>query len=340
MAKKLHLPRNKRPLLIVVAVILAIIVIFAIWLGVNTGPRDPNNTDGVKIDIRTGASVEEVSATLAAKNLIRDSLAFSIYTRLTFTKIEAGSHFIAPSMSAAEIAAVLRSAGNPTYNLTILPEQTIPDTKATLLKYDFSATEIDAALNKNYDHPLLVGKPDGFDLEGYIFPDTYEMHTSDTVEDLLVRTFDNLYDKLKTDGSLAYMATRDLSIYETLTLASIVAKEVPGDDDQKVVAGVFWNRLDWDLPLGSDVTFKYAYAMGYCAADSPSCASAYNTRIHRGLPPGPISNMKYSTIQAVLHPTDSDYFYFVAGDDGRTYFARTEDEHQANVANYCHKLCY
>jgi UPF0755 protein len=335
----MHLPRNKKPLLITVAVILALIVSFAIWLGVNTSPRSPSDTDGVKVDIRTGASVEEVAASLAAKDLIRDSLAFSIYVRLTFTKIEAGSHFIAPSMSAAEIASVLRSAGNATYNLTILPEQTIPDIKATLLKYDFTEAEIEVALNKQYDHPLLVGKPDGFDLEGYIFPDTYEMHASDTVEDLLVRTFDNLYDKLQADGSLAYMATRGLSIYEALTLASIVAKEVPGDSDQKMVAGVFWNRLDWDMPLGSDVTYKYAYAMGYCAADSPSCASAYNTRIHKGLPPGPISNMKYSTIQAALHPTDSDYFYFVSGDDGRTYFARTEDEHQVNIANYCHELC-
>jgi UPF0755 protein len=206
-------------------------------------------------------------------------------------------------------------------------------------KYDFTNAEIEAALTKTYSHPLLASKPAELDLEGYIFPDTYEMRKQDTLESLLEMSFDNLYNKLSADGSLALITSRELTIHEALTMASIVGKEAPGEADQKAIAGVFWNRQEMGMPLGSDVTFKYAYKMGYCEVDSPSCASAWNTRIHAGLPPGPISNMKYSTIQAVLSPTASDYLFFVAGDDSTIYYATTEDEHQENVYRYCTTQC-
>jgi UPF0755 protein len=216
---------------------------------------------------------------------------------------------------------------------------TIPEVEDLLLRYDWTQAEIDNALNKKYAHPLLVDKPDKFDLEGYIFPDTYELHNGDSVEVLLEKSFDNLYNKLSTDGSLALIHSQGATIFETLTLASVVAKEAPGIEDQKIIAGVFLNRLNEGMPLGSDVTFQYAYKMGYCSEDSPACDSAWNTRIHPGLPPGPIANVKYDSIQAVLKPIASNYFFFVAGDDGTVYYATTDEEHQQNINNYCTELC-
>jgi UPF0755 protein len=233
----------------------------------------------------------------------------------------------------------LSSAGQNSFSITILPETTIPEIKDLLIKYDFTSVEIENALNKKYVHPLLADKPDGFDLEGYIFPDTYEMHTTDSLDLLFEKTFDNLYSRLQSDGSLTLMRSKDLSIYETLTLASMVGEEAPKLDDQKRISGVIWNRLDSNIPLGLDVTYKYAYQMGYCSTNTPACESAYNTRLHPGLPPGPIANMKYETIQAVLKPTVSDDYYFVAGDDGTIYYSATEEDHLYKTALYCSELC-
>jgi UPF0755 protein len=325
--------------MIIVGIVLSLITIFMVWLGINIQPVNPADEAETRVEIRSGASIEEVAALLNSKNLIRNSLAFTLYARLSFSGVQAGAHLISPSMSTVEIVRLLGSAEGHSYNVTILPELTIPEIKQSLINYGFSETEVDVALNRVYDHPLLATKPADHDLEGYIFPDTYKLHTSDSVEVLFNKAFDNLYQKLRADNSLAYMATAGLNIHETLTLASIVAREAPGNDDRGLVAGVFWNRLDNNIALGSDVTYKYAYAMGYCSSDTPSCQSAYNTRIHRGLPPGPIANMTYSAIVAVLHPTDSDYFYFVAGDDGQIHYSYTEAEHQRKAAIYCTVLC-
>lgn len=327
----------------IVTVIFGIIVVivsgFSIWLGLNLQPQNINDETIKTVEIRSGASIEEAAVILKEKQLIRSDLAYIVYSRVTSSKLAAGVHNVSAAMSTPEIVSHLSSAGQDTFQLTILPEMDILDIKELLRKYDFSDSEINTALNKKYDHPLLVNKPEDIDLEGYIFPDTYELHSDSTIEELLVMTFDNLYSKLSTDGSLSIMRTHGLDIHELLTLSSIVSKEAPEENDQKIIAGVFWNRIEVDMPLGSDVTFQYAYKMGYCDSNSPSCDSTWNTRRHAGLPPGPIANMKYSTIQAVLKPTSNNYYYFVAGDDGTVYYSSTEDGHQQNINNYCHELC-
>lgn len=326
-------------LLVVFGVLVVLISAFSVWLMANIQPLNPDDDTAITVEIRSGASIEEAAVILKQKKLIKSDLAYIVYSRVTFSKLAAGTHSVSPSMSTPEIVSSLSSAGQTTYQLTILPEMNIIEIKDLLKKYDFTDTEINTALSKEYNHPLLADKPSEIDLEGYIFPDTYELDIDNTVEELLTKTFDNLYGKLSTDGSLSLMKAKGFNIHETLTLASIVAKEAPGEEDQKIVAGVFWNRLDIDMVLGSDVTFQYAYKMGYCSTNSPSCESIWNTRVHKGLPPGPIANMKYSTIQAVLKPTASNYYFFVAGDDGTIHYSTTADEHQQNINNYCHELC-
>jgi UPF0755 protein len=320
-------------------VVLVIIAAVAAWFMVNIQPVDSRNGEFVEIEVPAGASIQQVASLLSSKQLIKSDITFVILSKISAARIEAGTHEVSPSMSTADIIHRLNSASKSTFQMTILPEMSIPDIVELFKKFDFTTAEIETALNKNYTHPLLASKPADLDLEGYIFPDTYELRKQDSLEDLLTMTFDNLYKRLSSDGSLALISARGLTIHETLSLASIVAKEAPSDSDQKIIAGVFWNRLRDAMPLGSDVTFKYAYKMGYCDVDAPNCQSAWNTRIHAGLPPGPIANMKYSTIQATLNPTDSGYYYFVAGDDGTIYYAATEDEHHTNVYNYCTTQC-
>ena len=134
----------------------------------------------------------------------------------------------------------------------------------------------------------------------------------------------------------AKLSSQSLTYYQILTLASIVEREVQSNTDKKIVAGIFLNRLNSDMPLGSDATIQFILGSNKrifsdqdIAVDSP-----YNTYINKGLPPGPIANPSLESIEAVLNPTKTDYFYFFTGKDGKTYFSKTQEEHDALKAKY------
>jgi UPF0755 protein len=118
----------------------------------------------------------------------------------------------------------------------------------------------------------------------------------------------------------------------------MVEQEASNPADRAQVAQVFLSRIKQNMPLGSDVTAFYGARL---AGQSPNVNydSPYNTRLHPGLPPGPISNVTESSLQAVAHPAGTDWLYFVAGDDGNVHFSHTLEEHQALTQQYCHKLC-
>jgi UPF0755 protein len=131
---------------------------------------------------------------------------------------------------------------------------------------------------------------------------------------------------------------RGLSMHEGIILASIVEQEVSTPEDRAKVAQVFYNRMKRGMLLQSDVTAFYgAHILG--VSPSTHVDSPYNTYVHPGLPVGPISNVSATSLQAVANPANSDYLYFVAGDDGTTYFSHTQAEHEALVRQYCIKLC-
>ena len=148
----------------------------------------------------------------------------------------------------------------------------------------------------------------------------------------------------KNDLEKKYQA-QGLSLYEGITLASVVQKEA-ASPEQPTVAQVFLSRLSLGIPLGSDVTVSYAldtidpnrqtYQDNQVALTVDSC---YNTRVNAGLPCGPISNPGLSALLAVANPSDSSYLYFLTGDDGVMYYSYTESEHNQNIASHCQELC-
>ncbi len=137
---------------------------------------------------------------------------------------------------------------------------------------------------------------------------------------------------------MAKVQATGFTLHQVITLASIIEKETPNTTEQKQVAQVFLLRLQRGMPLGSDPTYVYgAHLLG--VTPSVSVDSPYNTRKYTGLPPGAIDNFNLAALQAVLDPAPGDYVYFVADPNGVTHFARTLEEHQANVARYCASLC-
>jgi UPF0755 protein len=226
-----------------------------------------------------------------------------------------------------------------------LPGATLKQDRQVLVDAGFATSEIDAAFSKTYDSPLFNSKPAGSDLEGYIYGQTYRFNGGDTAEAVLQRTFDEFAKVIQANNLEAGFRQQGLTLYQGITLASIVQREVGtphGSDepssDQKQVAQVFYSRLATSMMLGSDVTYQYA-ADKLGVARDVNLDSPYNTRRYTGLPPGPIASPGLTALKAVAAPASGDYLFFLSGDDGLTYFARTEAEHQANIKDHCAVKC-
>jgi UPF0755 protein len=294
----------------------------------------------VRFTIELGSTPDEIGQLLKQKGLIRSDWVFGLYTsdKKVKNKLQAGTYNLKPSESLAEIVDDLVNGRTGEFTLTFLPGETLANNRQALIKAGYSAADVDAALAKKYDHPALATKPDSADLEGYIYGETYNFSGDATVEQILTRTFDQLEAQItKYDLVNAYQK-QGLTLFQGITLASIIQREVSNEADEKQVAQVFYKRLKEGTPLGSDVTFIYA-ARKMGVEPSPTLDSPYNTRINKGLPPGPIATPGLSALLAAANPAPGDYNYFLAGDDGKTYFAHTYDEHQANIKNYCQKGC-
>ncbi|MBR3322398.1 endolytic transglycosylase MltG [Candidatus Saccharibacteria bacterium] len=231
------------------------------------------------------------------------------------------------------------------FNFTIRPGETIYDIKQSLIELGYSATEVDQAFNASYDFEFLRERPQGATLEGYLYGETYEFYEGTAVKDILTKYLKKMGEVISENSLEASYAAQGLSLYEGITLASVVQKESKAAD-MPTVAQVFLTRLGYGMLLGSDVTVSYAldtidpnrqiYGDNYSALDVDSC---YNTRRYAGLPCGPISNPGLAALLAVANPSDTSYLYFLTGDDGLMYYSYTEDEHLRNASLYCQSLC-
>lgn len=294
----------------------------------------------VTISVQSGATVSGVAKQLEEAGVVKSALAAEIYMRLKGkTNVKAGHYVFSPNQTVNEIVAWLNEGRVDTLKLTIFPGQTIAETRQSLINYGYVAADVDKALAKAYDHPLFKGKPADANLQGYIYPETYFVNSGDTVEQLMVRIFDEFEAQITANKIREGLALQGLNLHQGITLASIVGAEVPGYEDRRKVAQVFEKRLRENMVLGSDITFIYiAKQLGI--EPSPNIDSPYNTRKYPGLPPSPLSNFNLAALQAVADPAATDYLYFVAGDDGITHFSHTAEEHELNVSKYCQKLCF
>ncbi|MDO4742139.1 MAG: endolytic transglycosylase MltG [Candidatus Saccharibacteria bacterium] len=231
------------------------------------------------------------------------------------------------------------------FNFTILPGETIFSVKKRLNELGYSQEEIESAFNFNFDLDFLKERPEGASLEGYLYGETHEFYKTATVREILERFLADTGRVIEENNLRTAYKEQGLSLYEGITLASIVQKEAP-PSEMATVAQVFLSRLRLGWKLGSDVTVAYAldlvdperniYKDNQAALmiDSP-----YNTRLYPGLPFGPICNPGLSALIAVAHPSDSAYLFFLTGDDGSMYYSYTEAEHNRNAALYCQTLC-
>lgn len=313
--------------------------------------------------VELGETATDVATRLQEEGLIVDSgvfRRFMIFHGLDVS-LEAGIYSLQPNMTMHDIAQVLQEGGSNAVLITI-PEGWRAEQIAWLLEQqglvrsdDFMA-QVESA---EYDYPWLAGRPRGGSLEGYLFPDTYELApdvTPAAVTDLMLSTFDarvapeiegNLAGRTLFDLELA--SYRPMTVHDVITLASIVEREAVLSEERPIIASVYLNRLDpayveeTALRLSSDPTIQYA--KGYdpetqswwnpmLPGEGQTLESPYNTFKVQGLPPGPISNPGLASVMAVLDPADTDYLYFHAIGDGSHAFASTLEEHLQNQEQF------
>lgn len=303
-------------------------------------------TTGQTFTVAPGSSVAVIANELKVQGLVRSDWAFEWYVRNSGlnNQLKAGTYLLNPSMSVQDIAKALTDGKEATDLVTILPAKRLDQVREGLIKAGFTAEEVDAALEPSQyqDHPALSDKPKEASLEGYLYPESFHKTSITKVTDVIRDSLDQLQLRLTPDIRQA-ISQKGLTVHQGLTLASIIEQEVSDKNasDKPQVAQVLLKRYQIGMPLGADPTAFYAAIINGANPDEVGVGfdSPYNTRRYAGLPPGPIGNVSESSLKAVAYPAETDWLYFVAGDDGKTHFSKTLQEHEALTRQYCTKLC-
>ncbi len=315
----------------------------------NTMPVDKSSKANIEVIIPDGMSTDRIAKTLYDKGLIRNPLFFKIYLKLNnSSSLKASTYLMRKNMSLDEIVKMLEEGNSNQNDLIITFKEgnnirdyaKIIEENTGISSTSFLETVNDQTLLTTFINEYWFLTDDILDdniyyaLEGYLFPDTYSFSKDNLTSEVIIRTLLNEEEK-KLDPYKERL--QNMNIHDILTLASITELEGVKDEDRKLIVGVFNNRLNLGMNLGSDVTTYYAFneAMDSdLTSEQFNTYNPYNTRSSEmagKLPIGPICNPSLASIEAAINPLSSDYLYFVADKNRNVYFTRSISEHNAKV---------
>lgn len=349
-----------RPVLLWLCVFLVVAgVIMGAWNWIDRhyfAPVDAADSHEIDFTVASGSSLTRVANNLESAGLISSRTVFKYYADFLGygQKIQSGEYKVKRSMSMREIMELLTTGdGNPiTRNITIIPGWTVADI-AKYLKEQGAITDEAAFLSlckSGRDYSAYYYIADALNtknsaarlymLEGYLAPDTYEIYTSATMDDIIRKLLSQTEAVFKAEYH-DRAAELGMTMDQVITLASMIEKEAKTADFAKVSA-VFHNRLKKDMTLGSDVTVKYVSGVTRMSLtqEDLSVQSPYNTYLYKGLPLGPICSPSAAAIRAALYPDEQyvadQYLYFCSKDPntGELHFSRTLEEHELAVRIY------
>ncbi|MCY7159869.1 endolytic transglycosylase MltG [Streptococcus mitis] len=329
-------------------------------------PVDANSKEYVTVQIPEGSNVQEIGNALEKSGLVKHGIIFSLYAKYkNYSDFKSGYYNLMKSMSTDDLIKELQKGGTPEPQEPSLADLTIPEgytidqiaqTVGQLQGEFKEPLTAEAFLAKVQDdnfisqevakYPNLLEslptKESGarYRLEGYLFPATYSIKESTTIESLIDEMLAAM-DKTLTPHYSA-IKSKNLTVNELLTIASLVEKEGAKTEDRKLIAGVFYNRLNLGMPLQSNIAILYAQgklgqniSLADDAGIDTSINSPYNVYTKPGLMPGPVDSPSQDAIEASINQTKSENLYFVANvTDGKVYYAVTQEEHDRNVAEH------
>jgi UPF0755 protein len=300
------------------------------------------SVNSVVFNVEPGASLKNIARELRRQELISNELLFRAYVFIKGVSgsLQAGNYALSASMSFSDIVSKLRSGDTIKIGVTIFE--------------GFDISQIETTLNAGFNDPKVCGvkcgkkivlsyyqakdfknrftflkdAPDDASLEGYLYPDTYRFTASDDHDSVARRMLNNFESKLSPDV-INEIKSQKKTVYEVITMASLIEKEVRGQSDKRKVAGIMMNRLEAGMPLQIDATLAYItekHTTRFTIKDT-KIDSPYNTYVYRGLPKGPICNPGMESILAAVYPEKTDYFFYLSAADGRTIFSRNFQEH-------------
>lgn len=328
---------GKCRLLLVVFVLAMLLTI--LFLLINSNLNTPNKlAEEIIIDFKPGSSIRNLSQQLQEHDLIDQPVVLRLWTRITgdARRLQAGEYAIRPNTTLLDLLDDMTSGRVHQYPLQILEGWTFKEVMKAIRNNsaidhklgNLSYSEILQKLDIHHDHP-----------EGLFFPETYHIHKNTSDVELLKRAYSHMHKHLHALWEQRGQGLPFESPYQALILASIVEKESAVPEERTLIAGVFINRLRKNMRLQTDPTVIYGIGDKYdgdirfrdLRTDTP-----YNTYTRKGLPPTPIAMPGLGSLQAVMHPAETDYLYFVAFNDnsGRHKFSSTLDEHNKAVDKY------
>ena len=315
--------------------------LFVLWfLDSLFQPFHGDGSGRVAVTIPKGSSVSEVGDLLAEKDVIDNSTLFQVRVTLAGKRSEIYSgHFgLAHDMSyRAAIDELSVPPVKRTLSVTIPEGYTRSQAAQLVEEVGVPGDYTKATIKSKYLDPARYGGKNAKDLEGFLFPDTFELKPKAPVEDLVQLQLQDFKRRIK-GVDLKYAKSKNLNVFDVVTIASMVEDEAGVDSQRGLVASVIYNRLHERMPLGIDATIRFAtgnytepLTESELAIDSP-----YNSRTNAGLPPGPISNPGLASLEAAAHPPKTDYLFYVTtpGACGKLTFAKTEAEFEAAVNRY------
>lgn len=342
----------RKIVLSIVSILIILIIVLVVsgyhYYTTSLEPLEPESNEDVPVEIPIGSSRTDIARILEENNIIRSAFVFNYHLRFTGEKgFQAGYYLFSPSMSTEEIVWYLQEGGTPiteesTGRLTIPEGFTIEQIAITIdQQTDYSLDDFfnlveseDFMAEKAEEFPdLLTGAVENqeltlYNLEGYLYPATYEFFEDTTLEQLITQMLAQMdsvmqehYGTIQENGQ---------SVHDILTMASFIEREGITFEDRELISGVFYNRLAIDMPLQTDVSVTYALGQHQerITYDDLEVDSPYNLYAHRGLGPGPVNNPDSDSIRASVYPAETNYMYFLADLSTRNiYFSETYEQH-------------
>ncbi|MDO8486399.1 MAG: endolytic transglycosylase MltG [Candidatus Staskawiczbacteria bacterium] len=303
-------------------------------------PVNSNSAENIEFLVQKGEGDEEIAVRLKKQGIIKNNYFFNIYAIIfgNDSKLQAGKYSLSLAMTIPEIIKKFVSGDVIKQKITIVEGWDIKDIEKYFVDEKISSLEdFREALKKDYsgEFSFLKEKPSNVGIEGYLFPDTYNISLGTKADDVVRLMLSNFNKKLN-DGLRQQIVSQNKTIFEVITMASIIEKEVKTMDDKKIVSGILWKRLDVGMPLQVDATINYITNKNDSGATikDTKIDSPYNTYKYKGLPKGPISNPGMDSILAAIYPTKTKYWYYLSGFDGQTIFSETFAEHNMAVLKY------
>lgn len=364
----------KRIVRVVVVIVLLALVITGYsgysYIKTSLDPIDAKATTTIQIEIPEGSSTKEIGNILVDNHLIKNATIFNYYSKLkSYNNFQSGFYNLDQSMSVDELAKALQESGaknpvEPVAGKVLIIEgytleqiaKAVTDNVNTGDKGDktgFSSEEfLETVTNTEFINKMVAKYPNLFaslpatdsgvkyQLEGYLFPATYEYGKETSMEELVEKMIAAMDANLQ--AYYGQLADKGLNVNQVLTLASLVEKEGATDEDRRNIASVFFNRLNINMPLQSNIAILYAMGklgekttLAEDAAIDTNIDSPYNIYVHTGLMPGPVVSPSLAAIEATVNPNQTGYYYFVADvTTGTVYYSATIEEHNQNVEKY------